>query len=306
MKYLHLIRFPNLLIVAATQYILEYLILRPAFLKADVAPILDHFQFGLLVLVTVLIAAGGYVINDIADEAIDKINKPEKMLIGKEISRKVAWTFYVILLVTGLLISIYLSLKVPNSPLILYPIACAGLAWYALHLKKLPLAGNLIVSLFCAFVAGIVFYAERTAFFEMHNAEFADMHVLEFLAVGYLIFGFLSTLFREVIKDLEDVKGDQQLNCKTLPIVFGIKLTKYFTAIIGLILIGFSIYFWAALSDVFEWDSIILMTCGVLLPVSWAVWKLFPAKSASDFHRLSQLAKIVMLAGLLLLITIGT
>ena len=78
---LRLVRFPNLVIVALTQYLLYYGLLLPAFRQYSLEPALDGEHFSLLVAVTLLISAGGYVINDIVDFRIDLINRPDKVVI---------------------------------------------------------------------------------------------------------------------------------------------------------------------------------------------------------------------------------
>ena len=86
MDYLKLIRAKNLVIVAITQYLLQYLVVYPYHAESSTQPVLDLLHFSLLVLVTVLVAAGGYIINDLKDIEIDKINKPNERAIENGIS----------------------------------------------------------------------------------------------------------------------------------------------------------------------------------------------------------------------------
>jgi len=170
MKFLQLIRFPNLIIVVLTQYLLQYLILIPAFQKANLPPLLDHFHFFILVLSTLIIAAGGYIINDIEDQEIDLLNKPEKVIVGKYISFQNAKILYWGITILGLLISIYLAIYVDNLPLVLiYPFAVFLLYIYSKSLKKSVLWGNIIVSIFCGFVAGIILFAERANYWKLQE-----------------------------------------------------------------------------------------------------------------------------------------
>jgi len=225
LSFLRLIRFPNLLIVILTQYLLEYLVLRPAIQDSSNSPLLDHFHFALLVFSTVIIAAGGYIINDIYDYKIDLINKPDQLIINKKISSKNAWIIYWSISIFGFLISLYLAFYVKNLPLVLiYPIAILLLFLYSKSLKKSVLVGNLIVALFCAFVPGIVLFAERETL--MPSSEYKEYCLTSELISNpaiqsfffYILFAFISTLYREVIKDIEDVEGDKKNGCKTLPV----------------------------------------------------------------------------------------
>ena len=105
MKYLQLIRYQNLLLLAIMQLVFRY-----GFLKyQDIWLSLSDLQYGLLVLVTVLLAAGGYVINDIFDQDTDAENKPNTALVGKSISEGNAYYIYIGLTLTGVAIGMYLS-----------------------------------------------------------------------------------------------------------------------------------------------------------------------------------------------------
>jgi len=123
-SFLKITRPLNLSIVVLTQFLLEYLILIPAFQLSDYQLVLDEFHFALLSLVTVLIAASGYIINDIEDHEIDLLNKGEKAIVGKRISIAVAQRYYWILVVIGSFLSIYLAVYAGNILLVfIYPIA---------------------------------------------------------------------------------------------------------------------------------------------------------------------------------------
>ena len=303
MKFLQLIRFPNLIIVVLTQYLLQYFILIPAFRKAELTPLLDHFHFFILVLSTLIIAAGGYIINDIEDLEIDKMNKPERVIVGKFISVKNAHRLYWGITSIGLLISVYLALYVNNLPLVLiYPTAIYLLYIYSKSLKKSVLWGNLIVSIFCSFVAGIVLFAERANFFKLFDidSEIGNQVALIFLA--YMLFAFFSTMFREIVKDIEDVDGDLKNNCTTLPIAHGIGIAKnvaYFFAIVLLGLLNFWVYLRCLVGA--EKDLIFFIG-GIILPLLFAIYQLKMATSKIQMHQVSSLAKYIMLSGILYLL----
>lgn len=302
MPYLRLIRFPNLIIVAFTQYLLEFLILIPAFSAAGLSPALDIPRFLLLVCSTMLIAAGGYVINDIEDVEIDRINKPEKQIVGRLISVKSAWVYYFILFFLGFVISLYLAIHINNLPLLsIYPAAWLLLYLYSKYFKKMPLIGNVTVAVFCALVAGIVLFAERHAFMELVNmgVHFKVTAVFIF----YLFFAFISTLYREIIKDLEDHQGDAENGCRTLPIVLGIKTTKVITFTVGGI---FALGFYFLLKHLYYFSGnaplgFTLVLVGMVLPLSASFYFLYNAQQKSDYKYLSRIAKFLMLSGILLL-----
>ncbi len=304
MTFLRILRFPNLLIVVFTQYLLQYAVLVPNFAAAGITPLLDHLHFALFVLSTLIIAAGGYLINDIVDLKIDQINKPEKMWIGNYCSLAQAWQLYLGISGLGLFLSLYLALHVGNlSLLLIYPLAVLLLYSYSSYLKKTALWGNLVVATFCAFVPMIVLFAERMGYLDLQFAAPIRANYCWNLFIAYGVFAFCSTLFREIIKDLEDIKGDAAQGCRTLPIVAGVPIAKAVAGAVGFLLLSL-----LAVVAYFHWQQKQYLLLGfnllvIVLPLTWSLLHL--TKSGLDkaaYHRLSTLAKLIMLLGLIYLI----
>ena len=133
MKYLRLIRYQNLLMLALMQ-----LIFRHGFLELQNIPLaLSDWQYGILVLATVCIAAGGYIINNIFDVETDAENKPENVIVGKFISETKAYNLYIGFTVIGVAMGFYLS-NVINKPSFasLFIVIAATLYFYATSLKQ--------------------------------------------------------------------------------------------------------------------------------------------------------------------------
>lgn len=304
-SFFKLVRFPNLLIVVATQYFIQYMLLAPAFEANSLFPTLPDFPFALFVFTTVLIAAGGYIINDILDYDIDLVNKPEAVLIRKFISEKLAWRSYFGLFFLGLGLSVYLALYVENLTLVLiFPVAFTMLGLYSIYFKKWPLAGNFIVSLFCAFVPGVVLFAERESFRQLFEANSSTANLIGILIGGYLVFAFLSTFIREIIKDIEDIHGDKQINCRTLPLVYGVRTAKWLVGGLSVLLLTSVLLFSQWLFIQGEIVGLFYSLTGVAIPIVYFISKLITAKEKHHFSRLSRLAKFIMLTGLLLLVVI--
>ncbi len=299
------LRFPNLLIVALTQYLLQNAILLPAFRPADLSPTLGGFPFFLFSLTTMLIAATGYVVNDIVDVEMDLLNKPEKVFVNRLISKKNAWRLYFGLTAFGFAIAFYLAVYVENLSLVLiFPAAVGMLAWYSFQLKKIPVAGNVTVAIFCAFVAGVVLFAERKTFGELCLVNPAAAQEVQVLFGGYLLFAFFSTMVREIVKDIEDLEGDRTSGCRTLPIAFGMNTAKIWAFSLAFALLLQVVLFGKWLVEKEEWAGLAFLVAGIILPLVFLIFKLKTAQVKAEFARLSLFAKLIMAAGLVLLVVI--
>ena len=304
MPLLQLIRWPNLLIVALTQVLIFNRVLSPSFGQYNIHNSLSTDHFFLLVLVTLLLTAGGYIINDIYDREVDKIDKPEKVIIGKSIDLATAYWLYFVVHLIGFLLSLYLAFNVEKPGYVgLFPLASTGLYLYSRWLKRLPLIGNLLVALYCSGVAGIVWFAEREAFGELAISSYTHQKVSAVL-LTYLLFAFLTTLFREIIKDMEDREGDASGQFKTAPVQWGIAISRQIVFGVGLLLlaclVGAAWFFWQYLADSFSGTVLFLLA----LPMCFLLWKLYKAQSKQHFHQLSQWSKLLMLGGILILLLI--
>ncbi len=307
-----LIRLPNLVIVALTQYALQYAILLPELAKIGQKPLLPDFQFFLLVCSAVLIAAGGYVVNDIEDVEIDRLNKSEhKRIVERVYPLSICWKIYWFVTILGFIISLYLAIFIHDFvQLAIYPAAVTLLWAYSKWFKRQFLIGNLVVAGFCAFVAWVVFYAQSlpqyvsyymTDVFKGYSFKYFDIpEAAKTVFIGYAIFAFISTLFREIIKDMEDVTGDKAQGCRTLPIVLGIKTTKIVTFLVGFLFILAILFFSLFIRD--NYLKLFLMNIIITLPVCYALFLLIQAEEKADYARLSKLAKLIMLSGLIFIL----
>jgi 4-hydroxybenzoate polyprenyltransferase len=301
---LSLIRFPNLLIILATQYLLRQFVLAPALQRAAFAPSFDELRFFLLTLCTVMLAAGSYVINDVLDAEPDRINKPDKVYVGKIFSRMQAMAIYRTTLYCGLGLAIYLAVYIKNFPLVLiYPAAAVMLWFYSFRLKKMPLAGNMVVSLFCAFVPGIVWFAEREVLAQLAGRHAESALSVNHLFAWYLTFAFCSTMFREIVKDIEDLEGDRSANLKTLPVVAGVRAAKGIAALAAsFLLITLAYFLFQMPGEHLSTASLLFALAGIILPLLLALVFLIKAEKKEQFSRISLMAKGIMAAGLVLLL----
>lgn len=298
-----LIRLPNLLIVALTQFTIYYTVFLPVFKRYQIQADLDFFHFCLLVLDTVLIAAGGYIINDIIDYPIDKINKPDRLIINKQISARTATGVYISSIIIGFILAFYLAVYVNNIPLVSLHLIGVGLLYlYSKYFKRMPFWGNLVVGLFCAFVPGIIWFAERFTFARLKELDPKAWQVISIILGAYLLFALLSTILREIIKDIEDIEGDLSLGYRTLPIAYGIPVAKKTTLLFGISMISLLIYGVGLLYHFQRWLDIGFIILFIIVPTLLLLVRLNRSERSQEFGRLSKLGKYIMLSGILYLV----
>ncbi len=165
--------------------------------------------------------------------------------------------------------------------------------------------GNVVVAIFCAFVVGIVAFAERHAIYQLRLRTPDIYNQVLVLLVCYLLFAFFATLAREIIKDIEDMEGDAALNLRTVPIVRGTKTAKWLIGFCLLLLISGLIGFnwWLFTTGI---PVAIPLICMLLyLPLIHVCVQNRKAAKKSDFTRMSKWMKAIMAAGLLLLLLTG-
>ncbi len=303
MTLLKLIRFSNLLIVALTQYLLHDFILLPALRLNNIRPALNQEHFLAYVLVTLSITATGYIINDLYDREIDQVNRPEKALVGVRISIQATTWLYAAISFGGFILALFLGFYTQRVHLVfIYPLALVLLYWYSAQLKKEPLAGNFLVALMCAAVAGAVWLAEMEPLRQLVEKAPVAASRIRLLFIWYMVFAFLVTLYREIVKDLEDMKGDEQQNCRTTPIHWGEPAAKWLAGGSGLLLFLFLTFQGITLNQQFGLPVTVFLLFTILAPLGYSFQRLLVAHSSSEYHFISTLLKVVMLNGLLLLV----
>jgi 4-hydroxybenzoate polyprenyltransferase len=270
--FLKLIRFQNLAIIFISQYFAAIFLLQGiAGWKAVIA---DPNMF-LLSMSTMLIAAGGYIINDYYDVKIDMINKPERIVVGMLMKRRTAIILHTCINLAGILAGFTVNWRVGMISGII-----SFLLWlYSVWLKKTAFTGNILIALLStASLLLLIFYYRL-------NTEVIFI---------YAIFAFFISLIREIIKDMEDMKGDTAFGCRTLPIIIGIRKTK--TILFLLIIIFTSVLILSGLK--IQINVLIYLGFFVLPPLLSLSYSLALADSSRDFTRLSFLCKYIMLSGI--------
>ena len=297
--FLKLIRYQNLLMLAFMQLIFRYVF----FKFQDIPLALADWQYGLLVLSTILIAAGGYVINNVFDQNTDTINKPNNVIVGKTISETNAYNLYIGLTVTGVAIGFYLSNVIlkPGFASIFILIA-ATLYLYATSLKQMMIIGNIIVALLLSF--SVVIIGIFDLFPTIHEVNQQQMGIVFSILLDYALFTFFLNFMREIVKDIEDVDGDYNQGMNTLPIAIGKSRTSKIVFGLSFLPILFMLYYINKylLDLVFTTVYLLLFVVGPLLYFTVKIWT---AKSKKEFHTLSMLLKWILLFGILSIVIIS-
>ena len=282
----------------------------PMFKTGIVGAVPSSPAFILLVISLLFIVAGGYVINDCFDVEIDKINKPDKLIVSRVFSENVTKFFYIILTFLGLLSGLLSSIMISNSKFyllfaILFLLVCMLYSYSAYYKKKL-IVGNLIVSVSVAFAVflpwlfEILYLSNNTLI--LYAVGDTLMITLPYVLI-YTIFAFFMTMMREIIKDAEDFKGDLVTHCRTIPIVLGIKKMNIILGIIVFLLWAVILYYQMVLYYQHSYFALsIMFIIWISLPIS--IIKLFNKKVDIDYHSYSVFLKIIMLLGVLSMIFI--
>jgi 4-hydroxybenzoate polyprenyltransferase len=304
--FFRLIRSLNLLFIALTQFLFQYCIIIPSLKKIGLSSNLNDQLFFLLLLSSVFIAAAGYIINDYFDLDIDRINKPDKLVVERIIKRRWAIFWHLLLSGLGVLISFYVGWKNNHNFILgLANLACVLLLWvYSTTFKKKLLSGNIIISLLTGWVVLVLYVAEFDRFLlsgDIPQLKAATGKIFK-LAVLYSGFAFIISLIREVIKDIEDMPGDMKYNCRTMPIVWGINASKVFIATWLVVLMGALVILQVYVLPYKWWWSIAYSIVLIISPLMVVFRKLFKASKTSDFHALSNWVKLIMMTGILSMI----
>lgn len=302
MHYIHLVRWKNLLFIVLIQWLMQRSVIFPILETFSLQPAHNAYYGYLLMCATALIAAGGYVINDYFDVKIDRVNKPEKVIITESITKEAAMRFYQILTGFGIVCGIVLAILTRSFTLGFVFILVPGLLWfYAASYKRQFIWGNVIVSLLAALAVFVVAMLEIA----LLKKEYADLiyqteipKIIYGWTGGFSLFAFLCTWIREVIKDMQDEAGDREMECRTMPIKWGIKKTKFF-------LYGMIVFTLAALFH-FQYHYILFegtltvryLIFGITLPFVALIYLIFRAKTPTDYKQASTLSKFIMLIGI--------
>ena len=298
--FFKLIRYPNLIYIGLTQFLLQYCVVAPLLRFNGESPSLPPLSFFLLSLSTVLIAAAGYIINDYFDINIDIINKPDKMVLDKIINRRWAMAWHTIFNMAGVSIGFIVAWRIGQIYLGFTQVFCSLLLWfYSTSFKRQVLIGNVMISFLTALAVVVVGFYEKQIY-ESFEAIMSPVgrKLIQIIGV-YALFAFMISLVREIVKDLEDMIGDSKDGCRTIPIVWGVQPAK--NLCYGLLLALQVLIMLTEIRIAFLgwYFAIIYLVVLVQLPCLYIYLQLRKAHLPEHYHKVSTLVKVIMLTGIL-------
>lgn len=309
--YLTLVRWQNLLMTGIVLYVMEKWVATPILRAAYFGEQLPWWVLMLLIAATMLIAAGGYVINDYFDVKIDAINRPDKLIVTRGVSKQQAMRLFQVLTAAGILCGLIVAGVLRSWIIALVFIFVPGLLWfYSASYKRQLIVGNMIVALVAALCPLLIAFS-NVAQLRLRYANVNGIDVLGLTTLphdiylwigGFAAFAFIGTYIREVIKDLQDQMGDRELECHTLPIVCGEQPTKIIvTALILLMTAAIVWLAWWVIPFPGGWSSLHgkYVILGMLIPIVCELWLLWNARISSDYQVAQSVMKFILLMGVL-------
>ncbi|MFC2087757.1 geranylgeranylglycerol-phosphate geranylgeranyltransferase, partial [Bacteroidota bacterium] len=281
---------------------MRYMVINPYLKKQGLQLELSFIFFILLVLSVIFIAAGGFIMNDIIDRDLDRVNKPQKTIVNKSIKVRTANLLYLFFTITGLFLGYYVSYKINYLSFGHIYLICAGILYfYSINYNKQLFVGNLLISLLVAVVPLIVLVYEIPLQNQNNGAMIIkngiDFRLLYIYLLTISSFAFLLNLIREIIKDIEDMEGDRLINKNTIPLYTGIQFAKYLVIALILFTIFLLGYFYFKYFKFLLGGIHLLVT--IALPLCLVAYLLYLASEKRHFTKLSRLIKIIMFNGIL-------
>ena len=302
--YLQLLRIGNLAFLAILLYVMEKWVVVPLLHLEKFPEQMPWWILVLLILSTICIAAGGYVINDYFDVKIDRINRPDDMVVTRVISREGAMRWFYVLTAVGITAGLATAWWAHSWNLLFIYVVIPGLLWfYSASYKRMLLVGNLIVAFISALVPLIVAIIHADYLQHLYGDSLAYTPIVGQLYIwlgSFALFSFLLTWAREVVKDMEDIEGDREMECRTMPIVWGETASKMVVTILVVATMALVSYIaWFVLPFPMEWSTLTsrFVVFGLMVPMVCVLVLLWFARSKRELHTVQQVLKFAMFLG---------
>jgi 4-hydroxybenzoate polyprenyltransferase len=290
-------------------YLLRYCIIQPMLdyqfsiqLGTQMTLQLPDAYFLILVLINILLGAGGYVINDYYDRRVDNINRPDSVVVDKLLPRRSAIIYHIALTAAAIVLAAIFAWHLHMISIFLMYVMLAGLFWmYSTTYKKQLFVGNLVVSVCTALIplqVGLFEYLTLTREYgyDMLLNDLSFMPIMHWMA-AFAFFAFIINLIREIVKDMEDLEGDNYYGCNTIPLCYGIRIAKIISISLSIITIVALIMVYQLY--IHDFITLLYISAFIILPLAVAAILTVRADEAKDYHRVSTILKIAMLTGVL-------
>lgn len=309
-QWMQLLRWKNLLFLAYIVTALFYAVVMPYLAQYHIELQNGTLLYLLLLGSTVCIGAGGYVINDYFDTKIDEINRPTRVIVGRYVTRAQAATAFQILLGIGVLCGLGIAVLLREITIGLIYLVISGILWfYSSSYKRQLLIGNIMIALcgfMTCFMVGYVVNTQLIATYQpfiFHTRIVPDIYAW---TAGFGLFSFLLTLLREIIKDVDDVEGDREMECHTIPVVWGIATTKTILMVLTIVILLLTGYFAFDLLpfavDTITWKYYVF---GLAIPLLILLFWIGKAEKRRQWQQISDFVKFIMLIGCSYAIIVG-
>ncbi|AZQ44390.1 geranylgeranylglycerol-phosphate geranylgeranyltransferase [Nonlabens ponticola] len=295
MKYLNLIRWPNVLMTLITQVIILYWFLPES--NADLT--LALWQQLVIIFSTCCIVAAGNVINDIYDADVDRINKPDQVIVGRLLSIKSSNRLYIGLTFTAVVGGFVVANSIDRAGMAsIFIVVSFLLYYYATTLKKQLVIGNVVISLLVGLVMLLTAVVELYP--ALNDANQSEQGKVLLLLTGFAVLAFFVNLLREWIKDAQDINGDLAGGRSSLPLVLGKQRACRVMAVYTLTLAAVLAYWFTnifyQLSNTFYYSLF-----AIIAPLMYIGIRLWNVENDKELKILSLVCKLVLLAGIVLI-----
>jgi 4-hydroxybenzoate polyprenyltransferase len=287
-----------LVFILLAESLFHFCIYKPLYPTLD--PSVD-ISFYFIVATSICIAAAGYIINDYFDVNIDQVNKPKSVVVGAHISRRWVIFWHLVLSMAGVYLSLIVFPFRQFAHIHFSNLATILILWfYSTNFKRDFLIGNVVIAVLTAWTIGVVYFSKFTLLQLVHPTNMSPIDLKFFkLMLLYSSFAFILTLVREVLKDMEDMGGDEKFGCKTMPIAWGLQTTKVYAAVWLMVLILMLTIIQLYAIPLGWWIPIVYAVLTIIAPLVYVLFHLKQAYTSQDFKRLSNLIKLAMLMGIL-------
>ncbi len=273
------VRGYNIPIIALAQYLSAIFIFSPE--KRALSVILD-FNLFIIVIASSLTIASGYIINNFYDSKKDLINRPSKSQIDRLVSQRTKLQVYFTINFVVALLALLVSFRA-----VLFFSVYIFLIWFYSHkLKKYPIIGNLTASL----LAVLPFFAILLYYKNLYPQIFAHASFL-----------CLLILIREMIKDLENIKGDIANDYRTIPVKYGEEFAKKVITLLTISTI-LPVYLLVETFDVGYMDIYFYVSLIILIFFLILLWK---ANSKIQYLQLHNILKFLIVSGVFCIVLIN-